>query len=133
MQRLYRRFNSLTLLTLALLMLAPVSALAQYSLTNLVANTAGRAAHTDSQLVNAWGVARSASGPFWVSDNVTGFSTLYDGSGNKQGLVVTIPPAAGGALGQPSGIVFNGTNDFVVSKNGLSGQAFFIFSTTDGT
>ena len=134
MQGLYSRINPLAFrLTLALLTLLQAAALAQYKVTNLVANTAGRAAHTDPQLVNAWGIARSASSPFWVSDNVTGFSTLYDGSGNKQGLVVTIPPAAGSSLGQPSGIVFNGGNDFVVSQNGLSGQAFFIFSTTDGT
>ena len=114
-------------LSLALAAVFAPSALAQYKVTTLVTN------NSDSQLVNAWGLARSATSSFWVSDNVTGFSTLYDGAGNKQGLVVTIPPAAGGTTGQPSGIVFNGKPDFVVSKNGLSGPAFFIFATTDGT
>jgi uncharacterized protein (TIGR03118 family) len=115
-------------LSLALVALfAHGTALAQYQVTPLVTNA------TDSQLVNAWGIARSATSNFWVSDNVSGFSTLYDGSGNKNALVVTIPPAAGQAIGHPSGIVFNGGNDFVVSKNDLSGQARFIFATTDGT
>lgn len=115
-------------LSLALVgLLAEGTAAAQYQVTPLVSNA------TDSQLVNAWGIARSGTSNFWVSDNVSGFSTLYDGSGNKNALVVTIPPAAGQAIGHPSGIVFNGGNDFIVTKEGLSGQARFVFATTDGT
>ena len=42
-------------------------------------------------LVNPWGVSFAPTGPFWVSDNGAGLTTLYDGAGVKQGLVVTIP------------------------------------------
>jgi uncharacterized protein (TIGR03118 family) len=127
MHRLLARTLALTFSLALITVFATTAALAQYQLTTLVTDA------TDPELINPWGIARSSTGPFWVSDNVTGFSTLYDGMGNKQSLVVTVPPAAGGTFGQPSGIVFNGGTGFIVSKNGKSGAAAFIFSTTDGT
>lgn len=113
--------------------LLPALAFGQYKLTPLVTDA------TDSDLVNAWGLTRSDSGsPFWVSDNATGKSTLYTGAGQKLGLVVTIPPAAGGTLGSPTGVVFNitltnQTPSFSVSNGTKSGTAIFIFATFDGT
>jgi len=109
------------------------AALAQYKLTNLVSNIPGKTAHTDSNLINAWGLARGATSPFWVSDNGSGFSTLYDGSGNPQSLIVTIPSASGNGVGFPTGIVFNASGDFVVTQDKLSGAAVFLFATLDGT
>src|SRR5206468_10313751 len=65
----------------------------------------------------------------------TGKSTLYDGSGNPQALVVTIPPSANTGATSPApvtGIVFNGSStDFNVAGPGTS--AHFIFATEDGT
>jgi len=98
--------------------------------TNLVSDLPGMASHTDSNLVNPWGIAASATSPFWVADNHTGVSTLYDTSGTPQSLVVTVPPAAGGTQGSPTGIVFNGSTDFQVSAGT---PARFIFATEDGT
>jgi uncharacterized protein (TIGR03118 family) len=101
--------------------------------TNLVADTAGVAAHTDTNLVNAWGVAFSPNGPFWIADNGTGVSTLYDGSGATAGSPVPIPPPTGGTPpSAPTGTVFNGNpNEFLVGGAGTA--AFFIFATEDGT
>ena len=46
----------------------------------------------DPVLQNSWGVAFSPAGsPFWIADNDTGCSTLYDGTGEKQKLQVSIP------------------------------------------
>jgi len=105
-------------------------ALAQYKLTNLVSNSSGTAKHTDPLLVNAWGLARSAGGPFWISDAGSGWSTLYDGHGVKQGLQVLVPSESGAGPGSPTGIVFNGSmGDFQVQ----GWQAFFLFATLDGT
>jgi len=132
MQRIIARFSSLLALAAIGIFLSG-SALAQYKLTNLVSNTSGKASHTDANLINAWGIARGASGPFWISDNGTGLSTLYDGSGTPQSLIVTIPSATGSGVGFPTGIVINGSADFVVSENQLSGSAVFIFATLDGT
>jgi uncharacterized protein (TIGR03118 family) len=109
------------------------SAFAQYTLTNLVSDVKGKAQHQDPSLVNSWGVSYAPGGPFWISDNGTGLSTLYDENGVKQSLVVTIPPSSGNGTGSPTGQVYNSTSGFVVSQNGKNGAALFLFATFDGT
>jgi len=49
-----------------------------FSQTNLVSDVPGLAANTDPNLKNPWGVAFSATSPFWTSDQVTGLATLYN-------------------------------------------------------
>ena len=120
-----------------LALMSASSAMAQYTVKNLVANnhSYGRV-NTDPRLINGWGLAALAATPFWVSDNGTGLSTLYDGIGNQIPLVVTIPPAPSmplGPQGTPTGQVANSTQDFVITENGKSGPALFIFATLDGT
>jgi len=57
----------------------------RYLVTNLTSDISGVAANTDPVLQNAWGVAFSpGASPFWISDNATGCSTLYDGQGVPQ-------------------------------------------------
>ncbi|GAB3454291.1 TIGR03118 family protein [Massilia terrae] len=90
------------------------------------------AEHHDPQLVNSWGVAFNPFGFAWVADNGTGVATLYDGDGNKQSLVVTIPAATAGATGTPTGITFYGGAEFVVTQGKLSGPARFMFASEDG-
>jgi len=90
----------------------------------------GVAANTDPNLVNAWGIASSATSPFWVSDNGAGLSTLYNSSGTPQSLVVTVPAAGSASGGTPTGVVFNPTSDFQVFTGT---PAKFIFATEDGT
>jgi len=116
-----------------LIALTSATAAAQYRVTNLVSNQAGLAKHQDASLVNAWGIAFAPTGPFWISDEGTGLSTVYNGTGVKQSLVVTVPGASGQLIGSPTGIVFNSTSDFVVTQNSLSGAAVFLFDTLDGT
>lgn len=106
-----------------------------YTQTNLVSNTAGAARLTDPQLINSWGLARGSGSPWWISDNAMGFSTLYDGAGVKQSLVVTIPPAdptnKNTPTGSPTGTIFNGSQtDFLLAPGK---PAVFLFSTIDGT
>src|SRR5207249_11653851 len=81
-----------------------------YQETNLVSDLPGVAAVTDPNLVNPWGISLSSTSPFWVADNGTGVSTLYDGQGQPIPLVVTIPPPAGGTVSLPTGTVFNTFN-----------------------
>jgi uncharacterized protein (TIGR03118 family) len=111
-----------------------------YDQTNLVSDIPGLAAHTDPNLKNPWGTSVGPGTPIWVSDNHAGAATLYDGAGNPQPRVVAIPaPASAGAgtVGAPTGQAFNtfdrASTDFVISKNGVSGPAFFLFATEDGT
>jgi uncharacterized protein (TIGR03118 family) len=85
------------------------------------------AAATDASLVNAWGLSAGPTTPWWTANNGTNTSTLYNGAGSKAALTVAV---AGG----PTGTVFNGNAaDFVVSQNGKSGAARFLFSTEAGT
>jgi len=107
------------------------TALAQYKLTNLVSNQFGQAAQDDPLQVNGWGLARGATGAWWVSDQGSGWSTLYDGAGNKQSLVVAIPAAAGQPVGQPTGMVVNPSTSGEFAVQGQSGV--FIFDSLDGT
>ena len=125
-----RRVTGLTVaLGLALVFVSSAS-MAQYNLTNLDSNQVGQATHPpDPLLVNAWGLVHGPGTPFWVSDNGSGWSTLYDGTGAKKGLQVLIPSATGKGPGSPTGIVFNGSQDFQVQ----GWPAFFLFATLDGT
>ena len=109
-------------------------ATAQYKRLDLVSNVAGKALHTDPNLINGWGLAFFPNSPFWVSDAGTVFSSLYGPLRSAVPLLVTLPSAAGGSVpGTPTGIVANPSTDFVVSENGVSGAAAFIFDTEDGT
>lgn len=124
-----RRWTTLTVALGIGLTFLSSAAFAQYQLTNLDSNQVGQAKHTDPLLVNAWGLAYGPGGPFWVSDEGSGWSTLYDGHGVKQGLQVVIPSASGAGPGSPTGIVFNGSQDFQVQ----GWASIFLFDTLDGT
>ena len=97
-----------------------------YKVTRLVSDKPGFAMHTDSNLVNAWGLVAGPATPWWVANNGTDTSTLYDGTGTPIPLVVDVK-------GAPTGTVFNGGPGFVVSHNGDSGPALFMFATESGT
>ena len=123
-----RRTATFTLALGLALMFASSAAMAQYQIKNLVSNQPGQAKQDDPLLVNGWGIARSPGSPFWISDNGSGWSTFYTGTGVKAGEV-SIPSANGKGPGQPTGIVFNGNGEFLVGGN----TPFFIFATFDGT
>lgn len=78
--------------------------------------------------MNGWGLAYGPGGPFWVSDQGSGWSTIYNGQGVKQHLEVLVP-SAGAGPGQPTGIVFNGSGEFPVQ----GWSSIFLFATLDGT
>ena len=124
------RVSAIAALTLVL----AVFGMAQnYNQTNLVSNTAGVAPVTDPQLINSWGISRGSGSPWWVSDNQTGLSTLYNGLGAKQSLIVTIPPAdpTKTPTGSPTGTIFNASQtDFLLAPGR---PATFLFCTIDGT
>jgi uncharacterized protein (TIGR03118 family) len=124
------------LLAICLLAMFASIAPAQYVQVNLVANRRDPHLHAmriDPNLINPWGLAFSATSPFWTSNEGTGTSTLYRHFGQRVPLVVTVPAATGAGAGHPTGIVRNSTTSFVVSADGKSGAAAFIFDTLDGT
>jgi uncharacterized protein (TIGR03118 family) len=95
---------------------------------------------TDANLKNPWGIVFGAGTVVWVANNATQTSTLYEGTGLKQGaagvpapLVVAIPAGMGGPA-DITGIVANSsTTDFKISKGVLSGPPRFIFAGEGGT
>jgi uncharacterized protein (TIGR03118 family) len=102
-----------------------------YTVHDLNSDLPGVATHHDPDLQNGWGITEPPNGPWWVADNGTDKSTLYNAEGTKQGLVVNI------ANGAPTGAVFNGGSGFVVSVTDASGTksgpARFIFASESGT
>jgi uncharacterized protein (TIGR03118 family) len=98
----------------------------------LVSNAGMSATFTDPNLINGWGVAFNPTGPVWVNANGTGKALLFDGTGQPQSLVVTIP-GPGGAASSPTGIVFAGGMDFVLTSGNTNGPARFLFATQQGT
>jgi uncharacterized protein (TIGR03118 family) len=103
----------------------------RYEQTNLVSDLPGMAKRTDTNLVNAWGIASSATGPWWVNSAGKGLSLVYNGDGAAfppaSPLIVTVPPAG---ASEPTGIVFNDTGQFAVGPNQ---PAVFLFANTNGT
>jgi uncharacterized protein (TIGR03118 family) len=106
---------------------------AQYIVTNLVSDGSIPAAYTDPNLVNAWGLAASPTSFIWSSNNHSGTSTLYDGNGVPQSLVVTVPGVPFGTPGSPTGMVNYGGSGFVVSNGTNSGPARFMWAAEDGS
>jgi uncharacterized protein (TIGR03118 family) len=129
------RYRKIALLWLTVAMFTAASVRADtYSWTNLQSDIAGVAQHVDPNLVNPWGMAAGSTGIIWVSDNGTGVSTLYNQDGTAVPLVVEIPTAKQNRDGgNPTGIVFNDTGSFEVTKNGTSAPAIFIFVSEDGS
>ena len=120
------RSNLISAAIVALILSLTVgTAFAQYTSTTLVKNSGKKG---DKQLINPWGLAYGPSEYFWFSDNGSGLSTLYDGNGVKQSLVVTIPPASGTGLGSPTGIVYNAGTEFQI----MNWTSAFMFATLDG-
>ena len=104
-----------------------------YAQHNLISNGTVAADHTDTNLVNAWGLDASPTSPWWISDNGSGKSTLYNVATGAIVNEFTVPGASG-AQGNPTGLVFNGGTGFVVNNGvGSPAPARFIFSSEDGT
>jgi uncharacterized protein (TIGR03118 family) len=122
-----------------MLMFTSSTAAAQYQLTNLSSNQVKAAGHTDPLLVNAWGLVHAPGSPWWVSDNNSGWSTLYNAAGVEQGLRVLIPTAGNGpdsptganGPGLPTGIVWNASTTKEFQVQGW--PSIFLFATLDGT
>jgi uncharacterized protein (TIGR03118 family) len=133
-----RRLTTLSFALGLALMFVSSAAMAQYQLENLVSNQIKAAHHDDPLLVNAWGLVHAPGSPWWVSDNNSGWSTLYDARGNQiTQLKVSIPTAGNGpdsptgmnGPGSPTGIVWNGSSEFQVQ----GWASIFLFATLDGT
>jgi uncharacterized protein (TIGR03118 family) len=106
---------------------AGAATLVAYNVYPLVSDSGGSTAPlADTSLVNGWGLSATATSPWWVSNNKTNTSTLYNGVGTKTALTVTVAGGPTGTVANPS------TTDFAVSQNGVSGASRFLFDTASG-
>jgi uncharacterized protein (TIGR03118 family) len=116
--------------TVTVMSLLVGTAPAQFLQTNLVSDGSVPANRTDSDFINAWGLARSATGPWWVNAADADTSYVWDGAGDPfpaaNPLEVSVP-------GGPTGIVFHDGSGFVVHEGELSGPSRFMFATESGT
>jgi uncharacterized protein (TIGR03118 family) len=109
---------------------------------NLVGYQPGMGHFTDSNL-NGWGMTSMPDGSFAVSNTFsTGLATFYDRSGHVLPQTIIVPESPAGSaflglpsVGHPTGVVYNPTNDFVITNpdTGVSAPATLIFDSIDGT
>jgi uncharacterized protein (TIGR03118 family) len=118
-----------------------------FAQTNLVSDGFVPASTIDPNLINPWGIAHSATSPFWVSDNGTGVTTIYTGAGTPFPVgpppgttIVTIAtPLGQESPASPTGQVFNiagsgfNISSGDISSGGHTASSIFIFATEDGT
>jgi uncharacterized protein (TIGR03118 family) len=103
-----------------------------YLVHNLVSDLPGIADHQDANLVNPWGNGFGST-PFWIGNNGTGTSTLYDGTGAATALVVTIPQPGGGHAGPVTGVIFNAfSSNTAVFAVAAGRSSSFMFCTEEG-
>jgi uncharacterized protein (TIGR03118 family) len=120
------RFSSIAAASLFVCQLGAAEPGNSYAVQNLVSDGSVPALHNDPLLINAWGIAIRGNTPWWVADNGTNVSTLYNAMGNAVPLVVQVPEA-------PTGTVSYSGSGFVVTNGVASGPAFFLFATELGT
>jgi uncharacterized protein (TIGR03118 family) len=120
------------LAALALAGIGVVAALARggeprnaYVVHRLVSDERARAQRVDRRLVNAWGLAASATGPWWTGNEASSTSTLYSGGGRKQLLTVSVP-------GGPTGVAYYGGKALRISAGRRSDPARFVYACEDG-
>jgi uncharacterized protein (TIGR03118 family) len=121
MRRILTVAAMLAVAAAALAAATPAAERNAYVQHNLVSDGSVPADHTDANLVNAWGLTSLPGSPWWVADNGTDVSTLYNADGTPRPLVVSVPNA-------PTGAVSNTGSSFVVG----SGPALFLFATEEG-
>src|ERR1700722_17751291 len=110
---------------------APANAFLQH---NLVSDLPNVADHQDTNLVNPWGNGFGQT-PFWIGDNGTGLSTLYDGTGTPNAAVIVNIPGAGGVAtgGKVTGVMFNAFSANTAAFALAAGRSpNFMFCTQDG-
>jgi uncharacterized protein (TIGR03118 family) len=107
--------------------LAPPAAPPAYQVTLLVSDQAAAGATTtDTHLVNPWGIAYGPTTSFWVANQATATTTVYDGLGRMPAtpIVVANPAVPGHVMGGPTGVVYNGTAGFLGDQ--------FLLASLDG-
>jgi uncharacterized protein (TIGR03118 family) len=103
-----------------------------FAISPLASNGSIAGTAADADVINPWGLVIGPNAPAWFVNNATDKATIYDGTGKKANLIVTIPAGTNG-VAAPTGIVANGTTEFAVTNGTTSAAARFIFAGEAGT
>lgn len=97
-----------------------------YSIDYLVSDVPGAAANTDTNLVNAWGLALLPGNQLVVNANENNLAALYTTDGQLTGDYLAVNSA-------PSGLLWNPWGGFKVSDGTKNLPSTLIFVTEEGT
>lgn len=121
--------TSLTLAALLTASLAGPAVLAAprdvYRVHALVSDGSQQSESTNPDLKNGWGIAATATSPWWISSNLPQLAAIINGAGESQQLVVQVP-------GSPTGVVANPGTAFPVTDGTNTGSSIFLFATLEG-
>jgi uncharacterized protein (TIGR03118 family) len=117
--------RALLVLVLVPLFLVAAAHGPSYHRTDLLSDGFVPAPNVNRNLQNPWGIVAPPTGPIWIANNGTGTTSIVKGDGSQQLADIAVN-------GSPTGIVFNGTDGFVVSGEAGSGPSRFVFATEDG-
>ncbi|EEF57042.1 TIGR03118 family protein [Pedosphaera parvula] len=113
---------------MAVLSLSPQPASAAgYVVTNLVADVEGVARHTDTNLVNPWGLVIAPTGTLIVAVNHSDDAQFFNPDGTRLPITINVPTA-------PTGVVINHSpQDFLIRNGRIIQFTDLIFATESGT
>jgi len=102
---------------------------------NLVSDLPGMAQLTDPAVRNPWGIAFGEDTPLWVANQFstgpTSKVTVYAGANGQDPISKVILPTGDPlevAASSPTGMVFNDTDAFKITQDGVRTPARFIFT-----
>src|SRR5258706_4527568 len=76
-------------------------------------------------------MSASDEGEIWVSAADGGVSFVYNAVGDNLKTPINIPSHQANVPGNPTGNIYNGTTDFLITGTGTPSE--FIFASEDGT
>ena len=111
-----------------------------FTVNNLVGSDSSvGAAQTDPNLLNPWGISESPTGPFWISDNGSGLTSIYKATSSGvttnaiDPITIAVPSGQTPGTAAPTGQVFNSFQSDGAFKLQDGSAATFLFATEDGT
>ena len=100
-----------------------------YEHTDLLSDQSTHTRIVNPDVINAWGLASSETGPFWIANEGTGTSSVVLADGTEALPDVAVPSDRSG---HPTGLVFNRSNGFPVHQGSVTAPSRFIFVTLEG-
>jgi uncharacterized protein (TIGR03118 family) len=95
---------------------------------NLISDldTFGPGVLVDEAVKNPWGIDFSPTSPLWVANQLSDKVTVYGGANATTSAVTKVPIEVD--ANDPTGMVFNPTEKFIITERGLTAKANFLWN-----